>query len=65
MENERLKHDCAMMMAQHIIESLADVLPEALRLNVRNDCYHICKAGIDAFSLYRDRLAHRLNPTSN
>lgn len=63
--NERLKHDVALMMAQHCIELLGNLLREEDQQDARDEFYHVCKAGIECYLLQSDRLHHRLRPLDN
>lgn len=63
--NQRLCHDCALMMTEHCIELLVNVLDEEQKLQARDGIYEICLAGIEAFCLQQDRMMQRLNPTKN
>ena len=63
--NERLIHDCALMMAAHYVEMVGNLLREEERITAREEFYHVCKAGIECFEIQKARLLQRLNPTNN
>lgn len=63
--NERLARDCALMMMEHCIELLVNVLDEEQKLQARDGIYEICLAGIEAFCLQDDRMRQRLEPLKN
>lgn len=63
--NQRLCHDCALMMMEHCIELLVNVLDEEQRLQGRDGIYEICLAGIEAYEVQVDRIQKRLRPMEN
>jgi hypothetical protein len=63
--NQRLCHDCALMMTQHCIELLINVLDEVKQQQAREGIYAICLAGIEAYDLQSDRMQQRLRPLDN
>jgi hypothetical protein len=63
--NQRLWRDCALMITQHCIELLVNVLDEEQQLQAREGIYQICLAGIEAYEVQVDRMQKRLNPTKN
>jgi len=61
---QRLYRDVALMITEHCIELLVNVLDEEEKLQARDGIYEICLAGIEAYELQADRL-RRLKPFSN
>jgi len=61
----QLKHDVALMMAQHCVELLVNILDEIERQQAREGFYEICKAGIDYYEVHADRMHKRLRPLDN
>ena len=65
MDNARLKHDVALMSAEHCGEALRGLLSKEQLRAMTEQFYHICHAGIEAFCVYQERIDHRLSPTKN
>jgi hypothetical protein len=65
MENRRLVHDVALMMAQHCTELLGSRVGENEQLSFHEAFYAICHAGIECYALQADRMRQRLKPMSN
>lgn len=63
--NQRLCHDCALMMAVHCVELLGGLLREDEKMDARDEFYRICNAGLEAFCIQQERLTQRLNPLDN
>lgn len=63
--NQRLCHDCALMMTEHCIELLVNVLDEEQKLQARDGIFEICLAGIEAFCMQQERMQQRLRPMDN
>ena len=63
--NERLAHDCALMMAEHCVDMLRNLLREEEMVTAREEFYHVCKAGIEVFCIQHERMLSRLSPTQN
>lgn len=63
--NQRLQHDCALMMTEHCVGYLAPILTEAQRREIQEGIYAICLAGIEAYSVYDNRMHQRLEPLKN
>lgn len=63
--NRRLCHDVALMMTQHCIELLVNVLDEEQKLQARDGIYAICLAGIECYETHADRVQRRLRPLNN
>jgi hypothetical protein len=63
--NQRLCHDCALMMTEHCIELLVNVLDEEQKLQARDGIFEICLAGLECYELQVDRMQKRLRPMQN
>jgi hypothetical protein len=63
--NQRLQHDVALMMAQHCVELMMNLLDEVQQRQAREGFYEICKAGIECYEVQSDRMQQRLRPMSN
>ncbi len=63
--NQRLMHDCALMMAEHLVELVSPCLREEEKLDARDEFYAVCRAGLEAYEAQAGRLHKRLHPTDN
>jgi len=63
--NQRLARDVALMMAQHCVELLVNVLDEEQMRQAKEGIYEICFAGIECYDLQVDRMERRLRPMRN
>ncbi|MHB1423124.1 MAG: hypothetical protein ACYC3I_08010 [Gemmataceae bacterium] len=63
--SQRLQHDVALMITEHCIELLVNVLDEEEKLQARDGIYEICLAGMEAYELQIDRMQRRLKPLQN
>jgi hypothetical protein len=63
--NQRLIHDAAMAMAQASLDIVVPCLLEMERSDAINEFYAVCKAGIEAYEIQRNRILMRMNPTRN
>ncbi len=63
--NQRLCNDVALMITQHCLELLVNVLDEEQKLQARDGIFEICVAGIEAYDLQSDRMRQRLRPMHN
>lgn len=63
--NQRLCNDVALMITQHCIELLVNVLDEEQKKQAMEGIYQICLAGIEAYAIQDDRLQRRLRPLQN
>lgn len=63
--NQRLIHDVALMMVQHCVELLINVLDEEQIRQARQGMYEICVAGLEIYCIHSDRMQQRLRPLQN
>ena len=63
--NSRLLHDCAFVMARHLMELLGSCLREEERQDAFSEFYQVCKAGLEAYEAQQDRLRRRMRPLDN
>lgn len=63
--NQRLCSDVALMITQHCLELLVNVLDEEQEAQAREGIYQICLAGIEAYAVQDDRMQRRLRPLKN
>ncbi len=63
--NLRLQHDAALMITQHCIELLVNVLDEEQKQQATEGIYAISLAGIEAYEVQVDRMQKRLRPLQN
>lgn len=62
---ERLKHDCAWVLSQHILEIFAGCLRESDQADAFAEVYQRCRAGFEAFCIQEERMQRRLQPSKN
>lgn len=65
MDGSRLQHDCALMITQHCVELLINLLDEEQQAQARQGIYQICLAGIECYEQRVDRIQRRLRPLDN
>jgi hypothetical protein len=62
---ERLQHDCAWMLSQHILEIFAPCLREEEQADAFAEVYARCRAAFEAFCIQEARMQRRLQPSKN
>ena len=65
MKDGGLIHDAAHAMAAALLEIVGPVLRDDEKHDVFEEFVEICKAGIEAYTVQRNREMQRFNPTRN
>jgi len=63
--NKRVCHEAALMITNHCIELLSNVLDDVQKQQAREGIYEICLAGIECYETQVDRMQRRLRPLEN
>jgi hypothetical protein len=65
MTNQRLQHDTAFALATALLGIIQNCLRAEERRDAFNEFYQVCRAGIEAHDIQRQRMQTRLHPFNN
>jgi hypothetical protein len=65
MANQRLQHDTAFALATALLGIVQGCIREEERRDAFEAFYEVCRAGIEAHDIQRQRMQTRLNPFKN
>jgi hypothetical protein len=63
--NTRLQQDAAFAMARALLEIVPNCIRPEEHRDAFNEFYHVCKAGLEAFSVQQARMEQRSRPSRN